>query len=121
MRFAAFLAAGLVVVLALAFLVSPQASSQPDGLNRVAIDEGFDDTEEVHALDGLPTAGYSVRGVATTRSAQAWPAASARPRPLPSSGVSCCWCDAPRRRIRPVAPSRRERGTSRHRQPPPPR
>jgi hypothetical protein len=63
MRFAAFLAAGLVVVLALAFLVSPQASSQPDGLNRVAIDEGFDDTEEVHALDGLPTAGYSVRGV----------------------------------------------------------
>ncbi len=59
----AFVGAGLVVAAALAFFVSPQASSEPDGLNKVAIDEGFADTETDHALADAPTAGYAVRGV----------------------------------------------------------
>lgn len=63
LRFTAFVLAGLALAAALAFLVSPQASSEPDGLNRVAIDEGFADEESNHALDDSPTAGYETRGV----------------------------------------------------------
>lgn len=63
LRFGAFLAAGIAVVAALALLVSPRASSEPDGLARVAIDEGFQATEEPHALADLPTAGYEIRSV----------------------------------------------------------
>ncbi len=62
-RFAAFVVAGLALAAALAFFVSPQASGEPDGLNKVAIDEGFADSEKAHALDDAPTAGYAVRGV----------------------------------------------------------
>ena len=58
-----FVAGGLLVALLLAFFVSPEASSQPDGLDRVAIDQGFAEQEEAHALDGAPTAGYAVEGV----------------------------------------------------------
>ena len=58
-----FIVAGAVVALALAFFVGPQASSEPDGLTRVAIDEGFADTESAHALGGAPTAGYALEGV----------------------------------------------------------
>jgi hypothetical protein len=63
LRFGAFVIAGLAVAAALAFFVSPQASSEPDGLNRVATDEGFADEETNHALDDSPTAGYETRGV----------------------------------------------------------
>jgi cobalt/nickel transport system permease protein len=59
----AFVAAGLVVAAALAFLVAPAASSRPDGLERVAIDEGFAGTADEHALADSPTADYEVRGV----------------------------------------------------------
>jgi 2-hydroxychromene-2-carboxylate isomerase len=59
----AFIGIGLLVALALAFFVSPQASSKPDGLNKVAADQGFDDQEQAHALDRTPTAGYAVKGV----------------------------------------------------------
>jgi hypothetical protein len=62
-----FTAAALVVALALAFFVSPQASSQPDGLNKVAIDKDFADNEQRHALDDGPTAGYAVKGVDNER------------------------------------------------------
>jgi hypothetical protein len=62
-RFAVFLVAGLALAAALAFFVSPQASGEPDGLNRVAIEEGFAETEADHALAGTPTAGYGVEGV----------------------------------------------------------
>lgn len=61
--FGAFVAGGLIVALALAFFVSPSASGDPDGLNKVAMDKGFDDTETDHALGDGPTAGYEVRGV----------------------------------------------------------
>jgi PDGLE domain-containing protein len=63
MRLAVFVGLGLVVALALAFFVSPQASDEPDGLNRVAIDEGFADREEAHDMEGSPLAGYGVEGV----------------------------------------------------------
>ena len=62
-RFRLFLAAGLLVAGTLAFFVSPHASSQPDGLAKVAIDEGFDGSEQPHPLSNLPTAGYKVSGV----------------------------------------------------------
>lgn len=62
-----FTAVGLVVALSLAFFVSPYASSQPDGLNKVAIDKDFADDEQPHALDDGPTAGYAVKGVGNER------------------------------------------------------
>jgi PDGLE domain len=65
--FGAFIAAGLVVVLVLAFFVSPSASSDPDGLDKVAVDNGFADTETDHAFGDAPTAGYEVRGVGGDR------------------------------------------------------
>ena len=57
-----FVVGGLIVALGLAFFVSPLASSSPDGLNKVAIDKGFSDTEKDHTLEG-PLAGYGVKGV----------------------------------------------------------
>lgn len=63
MRMGVFVAIGLAVALLLALLVSPFASGQPDGLNKVAIDQGFADAEQPHATGDLPTAGYGLRGV----------------------------------------------------------
>jgi cobalt/nickel transport system permease protein len=57
-----FVALGLVVALAVAFFVSPFASSSPDGLQRVAIDSGFEGTATDHALAGAPLADYGVKG-----------------------------------------------------------
>lgn len=59
----AIVAVGLAVAAALAVVVGPLASDAPDGLERVAIDQGFADTAEPHDLAGLPTADYAVRGV----------------------------------------------------------
>lgn len=59
----AFVGAGLAVAAALVFALGPRASSQPDGLERVAIDQGFADQGTPHALEGLPTADYGVEGV----------------------------------------------------------
>jgi hypothetical protein len=58
-----FVVGGLIVALGLAFFVSPYASGSPDGLNRVAIDEGFAGQEQEHAAADGPLAGYAVRGV----------------------------------------------------------
>lgn len=54
---------GLLVALGLAFFVSRYASSAPDGLNKVAMDQGFADQEQEHATADSPLAGYGVRGV----------------------------------------------------------
>jgi hypothetical protein len=62
-----FVGAGLAVALLLAFLVSPHASSKPDGLNKVAIDQGFDNQQKPHALGDGPLAGYGVDGVDNDR------------------------------------------------------
>lgn len=63
LTFGAFLAAGLLVCLGLVFFVAPRASSSPDGLSRVAIDEGLDTNERPSAMADSPTAGYAVDGV----------------------------------------------------------
>jgi len=59
--------AGVVVAMVLAGVVSFYASASPDGLNRVAIDKGFDAGEKPHDLDNSPLSGYSVRGVDNER------------------------------------------------------
>jgi hypothetical protein len=64
---ALFLVGGLIVALGLAFFVSPYASSSPDGLERVAIDKGFAETAQDHALSESPLADYRVRGVEDER------------------------------------------------------
>ena len=51
-----FVGLGLAVALVFAFFVSPHASSSPDGLERVAIDTGFDDEATDHALADRPLA-----------------------------------------------------------------
>jgi cobalt/nickel transport system permease protein len=57
-----WLAAG-AVALVLAAVVSHYASSQPDGLERVAEDEGFLDAADDHDLADGPLADYGVEGV----------------------------------------------------------
>jgi hypothetical protein len=61
------LLAGLVVALILAGVVSYYASSSPDGLNRVAIDKGFDKGEKEHATKDSPLAGYATKGIENER------------------------------------------------------
>jgi hypothetical protein len=62
-RSAAFVAAGLVVAAALAFGVSRWASSQPDGLEKVAADRGLDADVTDHPLADGPLADYETDGV----------------------------------------------------------
>ncbi|HVL80597.1 MAG TPA: PDGLE domain-containing protein [Actinomycetota bacterium] len=62
-------AGGLLVAIALAGLLSPYASSQPDGLERVATDHGIAEREREHALSRSPVADYAVRGVEDDRMA----------------------------------------------------
>ncbi|MDQ3660052.1 MAG: PDGLE domain-containing protein [Actinomycetota bacterium] len=62
-----FVLGGLLVAIALALLASPFASSSPDGLSKVAIDQGFDDRAKEHALEDGPLAGYGIRGVDNER------------------------------------------------------
>ena len=50
-----------------AFFVSPLASSAPDGLKRVAIDQGFESQAAPHSMDGGPLAHYAVAGVDNSR------------------------------------------------------
>lgn len=66
-----FVIAGVLIALGLAMFVSPWASGDPDGLNRVAVDKGFDDRERSHSLEDGPLAGYSVRGVGDERASKA--------------------------------------------------
>jgi hypothetical protein len=47
--------------------VSGFASSEPDGLERVAEDEGFSDSAEGHDLADSPVADYGVDGVDNER------------------------------------------------------
>ena len=62
-RLAGFVALGLVVALGLAFFVSPFASSQPDGLNKVAAEKGFDQAAKASPTADSPLAGYGVSGL----------------------------------------------------------
>lgn len=58
-----FIIAGLLLAFALVLFVSPFANPNPDGLNRVAIDEGFSSAETDHGLGDSPLADYAVTGV----------------------------------------------------------
>ena len=62
-----FVVAGLLVALGLALFVSPLADSDPDGLTKVAEDEGFAEAEQEHDLADSPVAGYEVDGVDEAR------------------------------------------------------
>ncbi|MCQ6555664.1 energy-coupling factor ABC transporter permease [Streptomyces sp. C10-9-1] len=59
--------AGLAASLVLAGFLSFYASGDPDGLERVASDKGFDASAEEHASAGSPLADYGVEGVGNTR------------------------------------------------------
>jgi len=58
-----FVLSGIAVALVLAFLVSPFASSSPDGLEKVASDKGIDASVTDHELADSPLADYAVVGV----------------------------------------------------------
>lgn len=58
-----FAAAGLAVAALLVLVVAPLASEEPDGLERVAIDQGFIDSAEDHALADSPLADYGASGI----------------------------------------------------------
>ena len=59
-----FIVAGLAVAFAIAVFASPFASSSPDGMSRVAINEGFGHTEKTSPMeDASPIGGYAVKGV----------------------------------------------------------
>ncbi len=62
-----FVVIAVVVCLALAGIVSYYASGSPDGLNRVAIDKGFDEQQKNHAAKDSPLAGYGAEGVDNER------------------------------------------------------
>jgi hypothetical protein len=59
--------AGVLVALLLAGVVSFYASSAPDGLNRVAEDQGISRAERDHPGSDGPMAGYRARGVENDR------------------------------------------------------
>lgn len=58
---------GLAVALLLAGFASYYASSSPDGLEKVAADEGLDANAQDHALADGPLADYGVQGVSDER------------------------------------------------------
>ena len=64
---AVIVAAGVVLSLLLAGVVSFYASTEPDGLNKVAADQGFDQYAQDSANAGLPTAGYDIAGIDNER------------------------------------------------------
>jgi cobalt/nickel transport system permease protein len=61
-----FVAIGLAVALVLVFFVAPVASSDPDGLERVAIDQGFSAEAQEPSVGG-PLADYGVSGLESER------------------------------------------------------
>ncbi|MFE6398847.1 energy-coupling factor ABC transporter permease [Streptomyces alboflavus] len=60
-------AAGLVTSLILAGFVSFYASTNPDGLEKVAHDKGFDKGEKEHDAADSPLADYGVKDISNTR------------------------------------------------------
>ncbi|WP_306185840.1 MULTISPECIES: energy-coupling factor ABC transporter permease [unclassified Streptomyces] len=58
---------GLVTSLVLAGFVSFYASASPDGLEKVAHDQGIDKKEERHASAGSPLADYGVKDISDAR------------------------------------------------------
>jgi hypothetical protein len=66
-----FVMLALAVAIGLAFAVSPYASSSPDGLSRVAEQEGFVGNGRLHAIqDDAPIPGYAFPGIHDERLAK---------------------------------------------------
>jgi cobalt/nickel transport system permease protein len=57
-----FVAAGMIAAFVLVAFVAPNASPDPDGLERVAADTGFIETAADHSIGG-PLADYGVEGI----------------------------------------------------------
>ncbi len=62
-RLGGFVAAALAVSLAVAVLLAPLASQEPDGLERVAEDEGFASAEKESVLNFTPFSDYEFPGI----------------------------------------------------------
>lgn len=62
LRFGVFLGLGLAGAALVVVVLAPHASREPDGLEKVAIEEGFAGRETTHALEDAPTAGYTIEG-----------------------------------------------------------
>ncbi|MGW5276582.1 energy-coupling factor ABC transporter permease [Streptomyces sp. NPDC004044] len=60
-------ATGLITALVLAGFVSFYASASPDGLEKVATDQGIDERTEPHASKDSPLADYGVRDISDAR------------------------------------------------------
>lgn len=58
---------GLMFTLLLAGVASFYASSQPDGLEHVAEQMGFESTARDHAVSDSPLAGYGTKGISSAR------------------------------------------------------
>jgi hypothetical protein len=58
---------GVLLSLLLAGVVSFYASSEPDGLNKVAEDHGFAANAADSANASIPTAGYAISGISDER------------------------------------------------------
>lgn len=63
----ALVTAGVVIALLLAGVVSFYASGSPDGLERVAEDQGFGHTAEDSPVGDSPLADYGTRGIENER------------------------------------------------------
>lgn len=64
----AFAALGVALAVGLAFAVSPYASSHPDGLERVATDNGFAEQGRLHRIQhDAPVPDYAFPGIANAR------------------------------------------------------
>lgn len=63
-----FVALALAVAVGLATAVSPYASASPDGLEKVAGDEGFGERGTLHSIQGeSPIADYAFPGIGDER------------------------------------------------------
>lgn len=71
-RYGEFAAFGLLVALGLALLVAPQASSFPDGLEKVAATFGFEHKATTVPLVAVPMGDYRLPGVKSAAWATAW-------------------------------------------------
>jgi hypothetical protein len=59
----AFVLVGIAASVALVLLLAPNANPNPDGLEKVATEQGIDSEARRHALAGGPLADYGVDGV----------------------------------------------------------
>lgn len=72
MRTRLFLVVALATAVALGTLLSPYAAASPDGLERVAIDNGFGDAGRTAAIqESSPIADYAFPGIGDQRVATA--------------------------------------------------